>query len=274
MHVDSHQHFWQVSRGDYRWLTPELEALYRDFLPADLAPLLQANGVDKTVLVQAADSEAETHFMLELAEQNDFIAGVVGWVDMAANNAAERIQALAENPYFKGIRPMIQDIADPDWMLKPELDSAFQALIDNDLSFDALVLPQHLANLLTLLQRYPNLRTVVDHGAKPNIASGDTAKWRTDIAAIAEHTGAFCKLSGLVTEAGERADKEQLQPYVDHLCNCFGSNHLLWGSDWPVVNLSMDYASWHALTSELLAPLTDTEKQQILGGNATRFYRL
>ncbi|MCV6605899.1 MAG: amidohydrolase family protein [Porticoccaceae bacterium] len=272
--IDSHQHFWQISRGDYRWLTPELTTLYRDFVPADLAPLLAAAGVEKTVLVQAADSEAETHFMLQLAEQTDFIAGVVGWVDMAADDAAERIGQLAKNPYFKGIRPMIQDIADDDWMLRPALNSAFQALLDHDLSFDALVLPKHLPNLLTLLKCYPRLRTVVDHAAKPDIAGDNTDKWRDDIAAIAEHTSACCKVSGLVTEAGERTSQDDIQPYFNHLYSHFGASRLMWGSDWPVVNLSMDYSQWRALTEALTSALLEQDKQQLLGATAAAFYRI
>ena len=272
--IDSHQHFWKVSRGDYRWLTEDLGPIYRDFLPEDLAPLLAETGIEKTILVQAADSDAETDFMLSLAAQHTFIAGVVGWVDMASDNAAERIRNLAENPYFKGIRPMIQDIADPDWMLGEKLDSAFQALQDNQLCFDALVLPKHLPNLLTLLKRYPALRTVIDHGAKPDIAGGDTRQWADDIAVIAEQTNAYCKVSGLVTEAGQQAHLQGLQPTFDHLYRCFGARRLMWGSDWPVLNLSMDYTTWRQLTTELCASMTTIEKQQLLGDTASEFYQL
>ncbi|UTW46563.1 amidohydrolase family protein [bacterium SCSIO 12696] len=274
MVIDSHQHFWQIARGDYGWLTEDLGPIYRDFLPADLAPMLADASIKKTILVQAADSEAETQFMLGLAEQTDFIAGVVGWVDMAASDAAECIGELAQNPYLKGIRPMIQDIADDDWMLRAELDSAFNALLDNKLSFDALVLPRHLPNLLTLLKRYPTLRTVVDHGAKPDIANDSSSQWQADIAAIAEHTQAYCKVSGLVTEAGERTAKEHLQPYFDHLYNSFGGDRLMWGSDWPVLNLSMDYSDWRALSLALMAELPEHEQQQLLGKNAAVFYQL
>ncbi|MDM3872119.1 amidohydrolase family protein [Porticoccus sp. W117] len=272
--VDSHQHFWQINRGDYRWLTADLDVLYRDFLPADIAPLLAENGIHKTVLVQAADSEAETDFMLSLAEQYDFIAGVVGWVDMASPDAANRIHELAKNPFFKGIRPMIQDINDPNWMLMAQLNEAFVALQENNLSFDALVLPHHLPNLLKLLKRHPELRTVIDHGAKPNIAAGNNTQWFNDLEDIAGHTHAFCKVSGLVTEAGENANADTLQPYFDHLYNCFGPNRLLWGSDWPVVNLSMNYGHWRILTNTLFSALSDSDKQRILGDNACEFYQL
>ncbi|MCH9692257.1 MAG: amidohydrolase family protein [Gammaproteobacteria bacterium] len=272
--VDSHQHFWRIERGDYRWLTPELSALYRNFLPSDLLPSLSACAIDKTVLVQAADSDRETDFLLRLAAQHDFVAAVVGWVDMAAADAAERIVGLASNVYFKGIRPMIQDIADPNWMLRPELDHAFRALLAYNLSFDALVLPQHLPNLLVLLKRYPDLRIVIDHAAKPNIASGNTVQWAENIAAIAAQTCCYCKVSGLVNEAEEKADLGNLAPYFNHLYQCFGARRLMWGSDWPVVNLCMKYGSWRALALQLCSSLTASEKQSLLGQTAIDFYQL
>ena len=274
LQIDSHQHFWKLERGDYHWLTADSGALYQDFLPGHLEPLLVDNGIVKTVLVQAASSDQETDFMLSLAEQCDFIAGVVGWVDMESACAVERIQALAESPWIKGIRPMIQDIEDTDWMLKPGLDRAFQALVDCNLSFDALVLTRHLPNLLTLLKRYPELRGVVNHGAKPDIAGGDTEQWRDHIAALANQTQACCKFSGLVTEAGERADYKHLKPYFRHLYRCFGAERLMWGSDWPVVKLSMEYDQWRKLALDLLAQLPANDQQQLLGGTAARFYRI
>ena len=172
MRIDAHQHFWRLERGDYGWLTPELEPIYRDFEPDDLAPHLSANAISGTVLVQAAPTVAETHFMLELARQNAFIRGVVGWVDFEHPEAADTITSLAEDPHLVALRPMIQDIADDDWMLKPQLSTAFDAMIAGGLVFDALTLPRHLKNLLELLSRHPTLRTVIDHASKPEIASG------------------------------------------------------------------------------------------------------
>jgi L-fuconolactonase len=272
--IDAHQHFWRPARGDYGWLTPDLAPLYRDFLPADLAPLLERAAISGTVLVQAAPTEAETMFMFGLAEAHPFIEGVVGWTDFEAPDAAERIAALAAHPKLVGLRPMIQDLPDDDWMLRPELTPAFDALVVHDLVFDALVFPRHLRNLATLLARHPNLRTVVDHGAKPAIASGEIADWASGIATIARETAAFCKLSGLVTEAGEGWSVERLRPYVDHLLAEFGPTRLIWGSDWPVCTLAAEYEDWLHATDTLLQSCTAAEREAILGGNAIRVYRL
>ena len=169
---------------------------------------------------------------------------------------------------------MIQDIQDPDWMLKPELDAAFTTLIERGLCFDALVLPCHLNNLLTLLHRYPDLKVVVDHGAKPDIASGNSSQWMQDMSNIAEQTNVFCKISGLVTEAGDKLAAADLKPYVDFLCEAFGPSRLMWGSDWPVLELAMSYAEWNRLSMQLLSHLSSADQQRILGLNAIEFYQL
>ncbi|MFN3238369.1 MAG: amidohydrolase family protein [Pseudomonadales bacterium] len=272
--VDCHQHFWQLSRGDYAWLTSDLTTLYRDFLPEDLRPLIASNNVHKTIVVQAAPTDAETDFLLELAAATNFIAGVVGWVDMTAANAPERIKSLAQNPWFKGIRPMLQDIEDVNWMLRPELAPAFETLQKLDLSFDALVMPRHLENLLVLLQRYPGLRCVINHGAKPDISSDAWQPWAQQMSAIARETGAHCKLSGLLTEAGDDASAESLQPYMAHLLDVFGAARLMWGSDWPVLNLAGDYQTWINMAQEFLRDAAPAHEAEIMAGNATNFYRI
>jgi len=272
--IDAHQHFWRLSRGDYGWLTPELAPLYRDFLPDDLAPLLERAAISGTVLVQAAPTEAETMFMLSLAEAHAFIEGVVGWTDFEAPDAPARIAALAAHPKLVGLRPMIQDLPDDAWMLRPDLTPAFDALRLHDLVFDALVFPRHLANLAMLLARHPSLRTVVDHGAKPAIASGEMTAWATGITAIARETTAFCKLSGLVTEAGADWSVDGLRPYVDHLLAEFGPSRLIWGSDWPVCTLAARYQDWLDASDQLLQSCKHAEREAILGGNAARVYRL
>ena len=244
MRIDSHQHFWQLSRGDYSWLTPELELLYKDFLPDELAPILGKYQVNKTILVQAATTTAETEFMLQVATETEFVAGVVGWVDMESINAIAQLDHFSQNPYFKGIRPMIQEIEDVNWMLKPSLAPVFDFLIAKELTFDALVLPQHLDALYILLKRHPALKVVIDHGAKPSILNNSSPEWFDKIASIASETSAFCKLSGLVTEAGVNPNFEQLAPYMEHLLVCFGSERLMWGSDWPVVETSSNYQSF------------------------------
>lgn len=272
--IDSHQHFWQLSRGDYTWLTPKLELLYRDFLPNDLAPILKSSQVTKTVLVQAAATTAETEFMLSIARQTDFVSGVVGWIDMESDNALAHLEHFSQSPYFKGIRPMIQDIEDVNWMLKAELAPVFELLIAKNLTFDALVLPEHLDALYTLIQRYPALKVVVDHGAKPGISNKSSPEWFEKIALIASQNSVFCKLSGLVTEAGQDPHFEQLAPYMEHLLVCFGAERLMWGSDWPVVETSTNYTSWLGHVETFLEPLTSKEQQCIWAGTAKQFYQL
>ncbi|MEX0367035.1 MAG: amidohydrolase [Ruegeria sp.] len=274
MRIDAHQHFWTLARGDYGWLTADLEVLYRDFGPEDLTPILKAAGIEGTVLVQAAPTVAETEFMLGLAGRNSFIKGVVGWVDFESPGAPDEITRLAQHPVLVGLRPMIQDIADPDWMLRGDLAPAFAALIGQNLTFDALVLPHHLANLCRLRDRYPQMRVVIDHGAKPRIADGDIRDWAADMTALARDTSAFCKLSGLVTEAAAGWTVDDLKPYVTHLLDTFGPERLIWGSDWPVCTLASSYERWLEATDILLGDLDRAAKSAILGGNATRAYRL
>ncbi|WIY23430.1 amidohydrolase family protein [Parasedimentitalea psychrophila] len=272
--IDAHQHFWSVARDDYGWLTPELETLYRDFLPADLAPELERHQIAATILVQAAPSVAETRFMLSLADDHSFIKGVVGWVDFEHPGAAQQISELAEHAALVGLRPMIQDIADPDWMLRPDLTPAFQALIAQGLTFDALTLPPHLPNLIQLLQRHPDMRVVINHGSKPLIRDGLIQPWAENMAALARDTQAYCKLSGLVTEANADWTTEDLKPYVDHLLSCFGPDRLIWGSDWPVCLLASSYEHWMETTDSLLSGLSASERDAILGENAARAYSL
>lgn len=272
MRIDAHQHFWSTKRGDYGWLTPQSGVLWRDFLPDDLAPLLAAAGVDRTLLVQAAPSEAETHFLLDLAHSTPFVAGVVGWADFTAPDAPERIAALAADPLLVGLRPMVQDIADDNWIADPGLAPAIRALVAHGLVFDALVLPRHLAPLAVMLDRHPDLTVVVDHAAKPLIAAQEFDPWRADLAAIAARPNTFCKLSGLVTEAGPDWTMRTLKPVVAHLLETFGPERLIWGSDWPVVTLAADYDAWHAAAQALLAGLDAHERAAIFGATAAKVY--
>lgn len=272
--IDSHQHFWLLSRGDYGWLTKELAPLYRDFLPDDLFPHLIRAGIHQTILVQAAPSLQETHYLLHLAEETDFISGVVGWVDMEKPTAPNMLETLAAHPLFRGLRPMLQDLPNPTWMLQPQLEPVYDRLTDLGLSFDALVKPQHLANLYTLLRRHPQLAVVIDHGAKPDIANNVFQPWADEMEAIAANTGAYCKLSGLLTEAGEAPVYEKVQPYMQHLLDCFGAERLMWGSDWPVLELAADYRTWDDFSNRFLQNLSPNDRQKILGGNAKTFYRL
>ena len=272
MRIDAHQHVWQTARGDYGWLTPASGMLWRDHMPPDLAPLLARHGIDRTILVQAAPTEAETLFMLDVAARTDFVAGVVGWTDFTAQDATAAIARLAADPLLVGLRPMVQDIADPDWIAMASLAPAFAAMIAHSLVFDALVLPQHLKPLLTMLDRHPELAVIVDHGAKPQIRAQNLDPWRADMAAIASRPNTACKLSGLVTEAASDWTIDDIKPVFAHLLATFGPSRLIWGSDWPVVTLAASYGRWFETATALCAALTDTERADIFGNNAARLY--
>ncbi|HEX3632351.1 MAG TPA: amidohydrolase family protein [Casimicrobiaceae bacterium] len=277
MRVDAHHHVWRLSRGDYSWLkpTPELLPIYRDFMLRELRPMLRAANVGATVLVQAAPTLDETRFLLEVANASGgLVRGVVGWVDLAGDDAVAALGALAIEPLLKSVRPMLQDLPDPFWIARPEVQTALAALPALDLRFDALVKPRELKPLLAALERHPDLAVVVDHCAKPDIANRAWQPWADDLAAIARQTGASCKLSGLVTEAGRGWSVDALRRYVAHVLECFGTERVIWGSDWPVVTLAASYAEWVEVGDELLAGLTQGERDAIYGGNARRFYGL
>jgi L-fucono-1,5-lactonase len=274
--VDAHQHFWRLDRGDYGWLQPNLGVLYRDYLPRDLAPLLKASNVDATVLVQAAATESETRYLLELGAECPFVSGVVGWVDFERVDAPQRIAAMvaAGNGLLKGLRPMMQDIVDPDWVVRPQLDPAFNAMVEHGLSFDALVKPHHLSALRKRLHQHPDLRIVIDHAGKPNIAGNAFSPWAEVMASLAQETAARCKLSGLLTEAGGDAGVEKLDSYAAHVFACFGPKRVMWGSDWPVLNSVCDYDRWLALARDLVARHAPGNEAAVFGGNAIAFYSL
>lgn len=272
MIIDSHQHFWRLERGDYGWLTRDLEPIFRDFHPEDLKPLLAARGVKATIAVQAAPTEAETAFLLWLAEQHPWVLGVVGWIDLEAGTAAKRIASAAQNPKLLGLRPMIQDISDDRWMLRETLGPALGAMIEADLTFDALVLPRHLQTLVAFIERYPNLRIVVDHCAKPEIRNEGFQPWADDMARVAACSNTYCKISGLFTEARADQTAADLKPYVDHVIDSFGPERCLWGSDWPVLNLAADYENWFDAFGRLTADLTSAQRLAVLSETAQKAY--
>ncbi len=272
--IDSHQHFWRLDRGDYYWLAEDQAAIYRDFGPEELEPILKETGIAGTVLVQAADTVAETRFLLDLARRNPFVAGVVGWIDMTDPDAAERLAALAADPYLRGIRPMLRDVSDPAWILDESMTPVFEWLQRHGLTFDALVEPRHLRSIYELLRRHPDLDLVVDHAARPPLDGTGFKRWADAMAALADRTQAYCKLSGLVSRAGTGWSAEQLRPCVEHLLACFGPERLMWGSDWPMVELAGGYLQWWRATQELLAPVRSEDREAILGATAARFYGL
>lgn len=275
MRVDAHHHLWRLDRGDYDWLTAaEHPLIHRDYLPQDLAPLLSACRIDQTVLVQATQSLAETEFLLSLAESTPFVGGVVGWVDFAAPQAPETIAALASRRHLVGLRPMLQDLPDPEWILRDDVQPAIRAMAAHGLRFDALIKPPQLGAIRRLLARYPEMPVVIDHGAKPRIAASEIDDWAQEMRGIARDSRAFCKLSGLATEAAPGWGVETLAPYVAVLLEAFGPSRLMFGSDWPVLNENGDYLGWVAAAEALTAELSAEEEAQIFGGVAASFYGL
>lgn len=268
--VDAHHHVWRLARGDYGWLTPDL-AIHRDYGLDDLGPLL--GDVTATVLVQAAPTEAETEFMLETARASGgLVRGVVGWTDLEAPGAPDRIAAWAgAEPLLKGLRPMLHDLGDRDWILRDAVRPALSAMAAAGLRLDALVRQEHLRAILAVAQRVPDLPLVVDHAAKPDIAAGTYQPWADDLARLARETGAFCKLSGLATEAAPGWRVDDLRRYADHVLECFGPERVMWGSDWPVVDLAGGYRRWREAALELIPPAA---RDAVLGGTAARFYQL
>ena len=276
MKIDSHQHFWTPGRGDHDWMPQDNPVLNRVYLPADLAPILQAQGIDGTVLVQAAATVHETEYMLGLADASGFVKGVVGWVDFEKPEDLAHLKRLKNHPKFKGVRPMIQDIPDDDWMLRDDVQWGYRALCDLDLTFDALGFPRHLANFLTLLKRYPTMRVVIDHCMKPQIrdhSASNFQAWADGMSRLAD-TGAHCKFSALITEANPDWTISDLKPYVDHVLAAFGPDRVMWGSDWPVCRLRAEYEVWHKAAQTLTAHLPAQARAQIFGDTAARFYQL
>jgi L-fuconolactonase len=273
MQIDAHQHLWNPRRGDYHWMASlSGNPIVREVLPKHLTPLLKAHGINKTVLVQAAATVAETDYMLGLADATDFVAKVVGWVDFENPAHRSEMERLAKHPKFAGVRPMIQDIPDVDWMHRADVQWAYQAIIDLDLTFDALGYPLHLDNFRRLFDRYPTMRTVIDHCMKPVIREGAFDDWAGRMEQIARTTPVFCKLSGLATEAKPGWTIETLRPYVDHVITVFGPQRVMWGSDWPVLELNGSYDSWRAASLALIGE--HPGRADILGGTAARFYRI
>ncbi|MEN8723179.1 MAG: amidohydrolase family protein [Alphaproteobacteria bacterium] len=270
--IDSHMHIWTMARGDYDWLTPDLGDIYRDFSVDDVTDDLNRHGVDQVVLVQAAGTTAETDFMLSVARSNDKVGGVVGWIDFAAPDAVEQVKQRAADPHMVGLRPMIADLDDPDWVLRPEFAPVFNAMIDTGLIFDGHARPDLIGQKVELAKRHPDLMIVLNHGGKPPIASADLTQWKRDCSAIAACPNVISKFSGLRTEAGDRTDDAAMREATDHLLATFGPARLMWGSDWPVLTLAGDYAIWFEQTARLLDGLSDDDRAAIMGGTAQNIY--
>lgn len=276
MIIDSHQHLWTLSRGDYPWPNESVAPIFKDFKPADLEPHLKRNGVNKTVIVQATDTVAETEFLLSLEESTDFIAGVVGWVDLSADDAIETIDRLSANKALKSLRPMLQNIDNSDWILQTNVLKALSHMSDIGLRFDALIQPRHLAPILQLAKELPQLPIVIDHIAKPKMGDMQQpdALWLDGMAALGQQSNVDCKLSGMMTEAGKGCTQEDLAPFAAHVLQAFGADKVMWGSDWPVLELAGTYDLWMEMATKLTAHLNPHEKSAVFGDNAAKFYDL
>ena len=270
--IDAHQHFWALSTPGHEWPTARESQIYRDFGPDDLAAETVGRGLAGTVLVQSQPTDADTEWMLALAGDSAGIAAVVGWVDLAARDAPERIERLSRTAKLRGLRPMLQSIADTDWLLQEALAPALEAMVANGLRLEALVQPRHLPMLVRLAERWPDLAIVIDHAAKPRADLGLLDPWRAEIGALAE-LGLYCKLSGLRTEQAIGQPADALMPYVDHLVASFG-DRLMWGSDWPVLWLAGD--SWQRWFEDSLSMATraGADIGRLFAGAATDFYAL
>lgn len=276
MRIDAHQHFWKLDRGDYGWLNPNMPVLYRDYLPEHLAPQLQRCRIDKTILVQAAQTLEETEYMLSLADETDWIAGVVGWFDLNDPACKEHYAKFRLHPKFVGFRIMIQEMPDPEQILEPRFVDAVSYFAGQDVPVDLLVVSHQLEPLVKLLDRVPGLRGVIDHIAKPRIADGVLEPWKSQMSAIAKHPGIYCKLSGMVTEA----DHGNWQPsdftaYIHHALEAFGTERVMFGSDWPVCLLAGSYDQVvDVLEQGLPMQLSASDRERLFGVNAKTFYKL
>jgi len=275
MRIDAHQHFWQYRPETHAWISDAMPQLKRDFLPADLQPLLGAAGFDGCVAVQAQQNVAETEWLLQLADQHPFIRGVVGWVDLCGPHVADGLRRLAVHPRLRGVRHVVQDEPDDRFMLRPEFLRGIAALTPLGLTYDILIYARQLPAAIELVQRFPQQRFVLDHVGKPEIRDRHLDPWRDNITALAALPNVSCKLSGMVTEA----DWQQWKPsdftaYLDIVLARFGAQRLMIGSDWPVCTLAGTYEDVMAVVTDYVGFLSPSEREAVRGGNAVRFYTL
>ena len=275
MRLDAHQHFWRYEAAEFGWITDEMAVLRRNFLPGDLAPLLAMNGFDGSIAVQTRQCVEETRWLLELAEQYEFIRGVVGWVDLCASDVHGELERWAAHSKLVGVRHIVQSEPDRGFLLRPEFQRGIAALKEFDLAYDLLVYPKHLQAATELVHAFPAQRFVLDHVAKPVIRAGLLEPWTQDMRAMAGCANVTCKLSGLVTEArGRDWTQADFAPYLDVVMEAFGPERLMVGSDWPVCTVSADYAAVMGIVLGYIERLTESERAAILGGTCARVYGL
>ena len=273
--IDAHQHFWLHDPAEYGWIDDSMARLRRDFLPADIKSEMDRVGIDACIAVQARQSLEETRWLLELADANPFIAGVVGWVDLQADNLREQLEGFAPGSKLVGIRHIVQAEADDRFLLRPAFCRGVSMLEDLELAYDILIYPRHLPVASEFVSRFKRQRFVIDHLAKPNIRDGELAVWERGIRALAEFPQVFCKISGLITEADwTRWTPDQLRPYLDVAFDAFGAHRLIAGSDWPVCTVAGDYSRTMSVLTHYLSGRPESECVAVMGGNARRFWNL
>ena len=282
--IDAHQHFWQLGQHECTWPTPNLHAIYRDFGIDDLQPLALRHQVTGSVLVQSQASDKDTDFLLALAEKTDLVKAVVGWVDLTARDARERIAELAQHKKLRALRPMLQNLTDDNWILRADIKPAIAAMQEHNLGLDALVFTRHLPGLHKFALAHPRLPIVIDHAAKPVISAANESEfnqWAEAMAAMAELPQVHCKISGLLTEAEATQGTEDFTPYIEHIYHHFGARRLMWGSDWPVLTLAPNenfrsYGSWLTLAKSLIARVSKADRasaeHEIFSATAACFY--
>ncbi len=277
MIIDAHQHFWQRDLPfDYAWLQdPNLEKINQDYLPEHLAKQIEVAGVDRTIFVQTQHNVEENRWVLGLAENHDFIAGVVGWVDLASDACQEQLESFIDHPKFVGIRHVTQDEPDDDFIVRPEIIRGLKVLEAKQFPFDLLFYVKHLRHAETLGKELPNLPMVINHLAKPRIKEQITAGWIDDLKNASKHENIYCKLSGMITEADWSAWKPaDLKPYVESALEFFGPDRCMFGTDWPVCELAGSYQQVYEALVEVLGPISDSERDAIFGKTANNFYGL
>ena len=273
MKIDAHQHFWKYSAAQYGWIGAEMQGLKRDFLPADLKPLLEGEGFEGSIVVQARQDLDETRWLLQLARENDFIKGVVAWVDLCSADVATDLVRLAGEPKFVGVRHVLQAEPDDEFMLRADFRRGIAQLAEHGLTYDLLLYPRHLPIAVKLVREFPEQPFVLDHIAKPLIADGLMEPWDRDIRELARFKNVCCKVSGMVTEARWNGwQAEDFGPYLDVVFEAFGPERVMIGSDWPVCSLSGGYAAAIAIVRDYIRQFDLAQQESILGWNCARFY--
>jgi L-fuconolactonase len=273
--IDSHQHFWRYNRAEYGWIGPEMAVLQRDFLPSHLVSLLAAAGLTRSVAVQARQSLAETEWLLALADQFPFIQGVIGWVDLCGPNLPEQLRHFADRPKLRGVRHVLQDEPDDQFMLRPAFLRGLALLAQHSLTYDLLIFPRHLPVACDLVSRFPQQRFVLDHVAKPGIRSDGLALWDPGLRRLAGFSNVFCKVSGLVTEADWQGwQPDDFRPYLDVVFDAFGAQRVMFGSDWPVCTVAASYETVVAMVDEYIRAFSPDEQAAVWGDTARRCYGL